>query len=451
MPHLQTKKIFLTDRRTMERRRVDGLKKSDYKPEDKSLRRHFAKHVCYSRTELPPKVDLRPWMTSVKDQGKLGSCTAHAIASFVEYIINKTTHKPDDVSRLFLYYNSRKEDLKNEQKKEGIKNRKHTALIVDAGCPIVSAIEALKKKGFCFEFEWPYKKKQVNIKPPKGCYRSANEKDKLQALKVNADIDEMRSCLAQGLPIIFGLDMYPSFGKAAKNGGAVPMPNLTKKPEYSHAMLAVGYSNYSQAFIVRNSWGSDWGDQGYCYIPFEYMMNKNLCTFLYTLKLTEKYELGKEQWVRQDNDNYLARGYNDLSDDGDYFIEERTVEQEGVLINLHIGHDGGHHGDRNDSDDGRHGRGHPSGHSRDDGNSDDERHGRGHPSDHSGDDHNSDDERHGSHHHENDSGDDHNSDDERHGSHHHENDSGDDHNSDDERHGSHHHENDSGDDHNSDD
>ncbi|CAF3295645.1 unnamed protein product [Rotaria sp. Silwood2] len=73
MPHVQIKKAFLVDRRTMDRHRVDGLKKSKYKSTDKSLRKHFTKGVMYGTKELPPKVDLRPWMTTVEQQKNLGS------------------------------------------------------------------------------------------------------------------------------------------------------------------------------------------------------------------------------------------------------------------------------------------------------------------------------------------------------------------------------------------
>lgn len=73
MPHRQIQKKFLTNRRTMERYSADGLKNSNHKPKDKSLRERFSKHIMYNRADLPPKVDLRPWMTPVKDQKKLGS------------------------------------------------------------------------------------------------------------------------------------------------------------------------------------------------------------------------------------------------------------------------------------------------------------------------------------------------------------------------------------------
>lgn len=160
--------------------------------------------------------------------------TAHTIAAFVEYIRNRTNRSAiGDVSRLFLYYNGRKQDQRNNKEEEGEKKKTKDAVMIDDGCPIIAAVEALKKYGYCPESEWTYKKKQKNIEPPKNCYRSAKRNRNLEALKLHTNLDEMKSCLAQGFPIIFGLDLYPSFGKAKYNGGAVPMPRLNKPSDHS--------------------------------------------------------------------------------------------------------------------------------------------------------------------------------------------------------------------------
>lgn len=73
MPHVQTKKMFMVNRITLERNCMNGLKESTHKPKDKSLRKRFEKHVRYELDELPPKVDLRPWMTPIEDQSELNS------------------------------------------------------------------------------------------------------------------------------------------------------------------------------------------------------------------------------------------------------------------------------------------------------------------------------------------------------------------------------------------
>ena len=145
------------------------------------------------------------------------------------------------------------------------------------GCTVTGAIEALEKYGVCLESIWPYDIKRVNKRPSNKAYEAAENNTITDALELKIDLHEMKPCLAQGFPFVFGLELYKSFDKAAKKG-IVPMPktgdtsreshgryDLSWKKElkcidlyFSHAMLAVGYSDQSGAFIVRNSWGADW-------------------------------------------------------------------------------------------------------------------------------------------------------------------------------------------------
>ena len=62
----------------------------------------------YSASQLPKKVDLRPYMTTVEDQGQVNSCTANAVAGAYEYLVKKNQGIDYDVSRLFIYYNARR-------------------------------------------------------------------------------------------------------------------------------------------------------------------------------------------------------------------------------------------------------------------------------------------------------------------------------------------------------
>ena len=96
------------------------------------------------------------------------------------------------------------------------------------------------------------------------------------AYRVDVDLDKMRSCLAEGYPFTFGLELFASFQNAGSHG-LIPMPAPNKdQHDGGHAMLCVGYSDANKVFIVRNSWGDDWGDRGYCYIPYDYMTNSEL-------------------------------------------------------------------------------------------------------------------------------------------------------------------------------
>ncbi len=122
------------------------------------------------------------------------------------------------MSRLFIYYNSRVKGTQLES-------------ITDSGCSITDAIEALEECGTCLESIWPYDISNVNICPDDEAYEQAENHKIHKALQVNLDLNEMKSCLAQGFPFAFGLRLYKSFDKATKYG-IVSTPNASEQDRY---------------------------------------------------------------------------------------------------------------------------------------------------------------------------------------------------------------------------
>ena len=53
--------------------RLDGIHPSSYLPKIPQLNQLFDHHVIYGKGDLPPKVDLRSFMTSVEDQSKMAT------------------------------------------------------------------------------------------------------------------------------------------------------------------------------------------------------------------------------------------------------------------------------------------------------------------------------------------------------------------------------------------
>ena len=237
----------------------------------------------------PAKVDLRPFMTPVENQGELSSCTANAIAGAYEYLIKKHLRKNVDVSRLFIYYNARwRIDEQNE----------------DSGSVIQYGVESLGTFGACIEKTWPYQERAVFRKPSKPSYAEAARFKVLDMQQVKVKLDAWRHCLADGYPIVFGCVLFDSFDDCNKRGGVVPMPNprdVGRGEHGRHAMLCVGYSDVDQVFIVRNSWGDDWGVKGYCYMPYNYLMSKKLndgdC---WMLRSANRLPDPEETWIDDD-------------------------------------------------------------------------------------------------------------------------------------------------------
>ncbi|MBQ3657649.1 MAG: hypothetical protein II956_12515 [Bacteroidales bacterium] len=240
--------------------RADGsvIKLGGYKPPQASYNAPKFKAKIKSKN-LPPKVDLRKYMTQIENQGSLGSCTANATAGAYEYLVNRNQGIDNyDVSRLFLYYNSREiEDTIEE----------------DGGAYLTDVLQALADKGICSEKSWPYVIEKFTKRPPKACFAEA-EKNKIEKYEqVDTDLESWKSVLAEGYPIIFSLHLFDSFMNPRR--GRVSVPKRGEKEVGGHAMLCVGYSDPDQVFIVRNSWGESYGAAGYCYIPYEYMMSKH--------------------------------------------------------------------------------------------------------------------------------------------------------------------------------
>lgn len=210
---------------------------------------------------LPPKVDLRRYMTAVEDQSNLNSCVANAVVGAYEYLANRHHGEESwDVSRLFVYYNARA--------RQGCEGE-------DEGSEIVDAIESLKEFGACSEDTWPYEEESVNEEPHAEAYEEASNFIVEDMKRVRTDLQQWKQVLAEGYPIIFALKLYNSFDQH-KQRGLVPVPGQQeagRQEHGGHAMLCVGYSDPDRVFIVRNSWGEDWGDRGYCYIPYSYLIS----------------------------------------------------------------------------------------------------------------------------------------------------------------------------------
>lgn len=231
----------------------------------------YAAPVIYL-AKLPAKADLRKQCPAVYDQGQLGSCTANAIGAAMQFERRKQKLKPDFVpSRLFIYYNERAMD---------------NSIGSDAGAQIRDGIKSVSKQGDCPEKEWPYVIAKFTDKPAAACYKDALKYKAVQYQRVPQVLNQMKGCLASGYPFVFGFSVYESFESAqVAQSGIANMPGSTEKLLGGHAVLAVGYDNATQRFIVRNSWSDGWGMKGYFSLPYAYLTDPNLSADFWTIRL----------------------------------------------------------------------------------------------------------------------------------------------------------------------
>lgn len=224
---------------------------------------------------LPAAVDLRAWCSPIEDQGSIGSCTAHAGVGIVEYYEKKAFGKYIDASRLFLYKVTR--------------NLSHWT--GDTGAFLRTTMGALVLFGAPPEEYWPYKIADFDREPTAFCYAFAQSYQAIKYYRHDPPgtakdilLNRIKKYLAAGHPSIFGFTVYSSLGQA-DNSGKIPYPCKGEKIEGGHAIVAIGYDDKIKiknsgscgkettgALLIRNSWGTGWGDGGYGWLPYEYVL-----------------------------------------------------------------------------------------------------------------------------------------------------------------------------------
>lgn len=220
---------------------------------------------------LPSSVDLRPHCPPVYDQGELGSCTANALAAADQFDqLHQDSASPFTPSRLFIYY--------EERKIEG-------TIDSDSGAQIRDGIKVLASEGAPPETDWPYDISEFAAEPPADAYTDALQYKVTAYQRIPQNLAQMKGCLAAGFPFVFGFTVYESFeSDEVAASGVVDMPGPLEQAIGGHAVMACGYSDSQNRFIVRNSWGEDWGQAGYFTIPYAYLLSTDLASDFWTLR-----------------------------------------------------------------------------------------------------------------------------------------------------------------------
>lgn len=217
---------------------------------------------------VPERVDLRADCPPVYDQGLLGSCTAQAVAGAYELDRRRQGLGPLSPSTLFIYF--------EERVIQG-------TVDYDSGATLRDGMRVLDRIGTCAEPAWPYAVERFREHPPERCYRDAARHRAVAYRRVAQDAAAIRATLAGGIPVVFGFSVYESFETpAVERTGVVPLPDPDERLLGGHAVVAVGYDRTT--FLVRNSWGSAWGDSGYCTMPVEYVTDPGLAADLWALE-----------------------------------------------------------------------------------------------------------------------------------------------------------------------
>jgi C1A family cysteine protease len=227
---------------------------------------HPEKVINCTISKITSGVDLRNKINIMYDQGRLGSCTANALC--YSFVFNDPTYKP---SRLFLYYNERALD-------QDIPD--------DAGSTLTQGINALTKYGVCSEKNCPYVIENFANKPTPAAYKEGLLHTVITSARVLQTLPSLKGCLSYGKPFVVGIMVYSSFETdVVANTGYVPLPDVKNEQLLGgHAVICVGYNDTKQVWIMKNSWGPNWGDKGYFYLPYSYLTDTSLSGDVWVIK-----------------------------------------------------------------------------------------------------------------------------------------------------------------------
>jgi C1A family cysteine protease len=255
----------------------------DYGPAHENLKPILAKtglqqEIAEPPAELPPRIDLRASFPPVIAQGPLNTCTAATASALIGFFEKKTLGRDVSPSIMFLY--------KIERNLLGQSG--------DTGAFLRTAMQALRAFGVPPETAWPYAPELLDIEPAPFHYAYAANYKATHYFRLDDDgttpeplLERVKSSLAGSIPAMFGLALYTSLGTAGP--GEIPLPGRFDAQTALHALVAVGYDDAKTiarfdpltgaaqvstgALCVRNSWGAEWGEGGYGWLPYDYVLS----------------------------------------------------------------------------------------------------------------------------------------------------------------------------------
>lgn len=229
---------------------------------------------------LPKTIDLKSDMTEIKSQGTRASCTFFATMALVEAAVKKNLKREMNFSEEYLNYQTKKEGYYPNKEESSLKNN----------------FEVLKKSGLLLENVWPYQsswfangmpcsqyKKSDTTAPAKCFSHNSPSKETMEKL-ISSDAFELDSDLHDINQVIkfLALEKRPVAAALVVNhkgwpdsGDVFYNENLRSeclKNESlcgSHMVIITGYDFDKKIFYFKNSWGKDWGNEGYGTVTFE--------------------------------------------------------------------------------------------------------------------------------------------------------------------------------------
>lgn len=199
-----------------------------------------------------------PYNGKIKNQGDVGSCVAYSLSYIREIQEEKQTGEFKEFSVGFVYANRQPEDHQ------------------EPGMIPRQALNSLRKTGNVYHELFPFNEEYPNIlkrfKPVAEGLSTTAEPYRVTTYAKIDTLDQLKSALMQLGPVTACFPIHESFYKLNEKNAKAKIPNKKKKADKFlgyHEMTIVGWTE-DDSLIVLNSWGDNWGDGGYAYIPQGY-------------------------------------------------------------------------------------------------------------------------------------------------------------------------------------
>lgn len=217
--------------------------------------------------DLPIAVSLKKWTPKIQSQEEVASCVGWSMGygclSIMNAKLNNWTNSKkitdEAFSALFIYNQINK------------KNNCDNGILID------DAAQFVQKNGICKSIDFDYPINNCQRLPTSNLVKAAKEVKIKKVVKVfdindlpEKKIEKIKINLAEGFPVVIGLNIQPNF-KTLKDEYWMPDPDYTNPERNGHAVVIIGYDQYKDAFEIMNSWGTKWGNEGFCWIRFNDM------------------------------------------------------------------------------------------------------------------------------------------------------------------------------------
>jgi len=229
----------------------------------------------------PFNKSLRERVPEILDQGTLGSCTMQSIryATDIEQYPNFTYR----LCRLAGYW------------KERLAEGQNPSDMQDSGANAMDGLSILEREGICDESLWPYNDQNGEVPPPSSCFEPSNclpHRAHQVGTIANPDapreqiLAAIKQAITNNVPVITGIAVYSSFeSPTVARNGEVPMPSPGEQFLGGHCITITGVDEINKRLELVNSWGAQWGQHGFCYLPFDYIKPQLMYDFVAVTRL----------------------------------------------------------------------------------------------------------------------------------------------------------------------